>query len=46
MHQMQVIGLLTEDPRKYFETIESLKHNGLKFVSLDFYDPVPANIGS
>ena len=45
MHQMQVIGLLTEDPRTYFETIETLRERNLRFVSLDFYDPVPANVG-
>ena len=44
-HQMRVIGLLTEDPRTYFETIEVLRDKQLKFVSLDFNDPVPANVG-
>lgn len=42
---MQVIGLLTEDPKKYFEIIETLRQCGLRFVSLDFHDPVPANVG-
>lgn len=45
MHQMRVIGLLTEDPRTYFEVIETLREHDLKFVSLDFFDPVPANVG-
>jgi hypothetical protein len=45
MLQMRVIGLLTEDPKTYFETIETLRERDLKFVSLDFYDPVPANVG-
>lgn len=42
--QMSLIGLLTEDPRTYFETLEVLRSEGLKFVSLDFYDPIPANV--
>jgi len=42
---MRLIGLLTEDPKTYFEVIEVLREEGLKFASLDFYDPVPANVG-
>ena len=42
---MKRIGLLTEDPRTYFETLEVLREKGLRFVSLDFYEPIPANIG-
>jgi hypothetical protein len=42
---MQLIGLLTEDPRAYFEILETLREQGLKFVSLDFSDPIPANVG-
>ncbi|OGS42917.1 MAG: hypothetical protein A3K67_06490 [Euryarchaeota archaeon RBG_16_62_10] len=42
---MKVIGLLTEDPRAYFEALEALRERGLKFVSLDFGDPIPANVG-
>jgi len=45
MLQMRVIGLLTEDPKTYFEIIETLREQDLKFVSLDFFDPVPANVG-
>ncbi len=45
MHQMRVIGLLTEDPKTYFEIIETLREQDLKFVSLDFFDPIPANVG-
>ena len=45
MHRMRVIGLLTEDPKTYFEIIETLREQDLKFVSLDFFDPVPANVG-
>lgn len=43
---MRRIGLLTEDSRTYFETIEILKEQGLEFVSLDFFDPIPANVGA
>ena len=42
---MKLIGLLTEDPRAYFEMLEVLREQGLKFVSLDFLDPTPANVG-
>lgn len=42
---MKVIGLLTDDPRTYFEMLEALREQDLEFVSLDFGDPVPANIG-
>jgi len=45
MNQMQAIGILTEDPKRYFETIETLRQLNLKFTSLDFFDPVPANVG-
>jgi len=42
---MKLIGLLTEDPRTYFEVLEVLREQDLKFVSLDFSDPTPANVG-
>jgi len=42
---MQRIGLLTEDPKRYFELIEVLRQRDIKFVSLDFFDPIPANVG-
>jgi len=45
MNQMQVIGLLTEDPRVYYEILETLREQGLRFVLLDFSDPIPANVG-
>lgn len=45
-HQMRLIGLLTEDPKTYFEVLEVLRDEGLRFVSLDFDDPVPANVGA
>ena len=40
-----MIGLLTEDPRAYFEILEVLREQGLRFLSLDFSDPIPANVG-
>jgi xanthine/CO dehydrogenase XdhC/CoxF family maturation factor len=43
---MQLIGILTENPRTYFEMIEALREQDLRFVSLDFSDPVPANVGA
>lgn len=42
---MKLIGLLTQDSRAYFEMLEVLREQNLKFVSLDFSDPVPANVG-
>ncbi len=42
---MQIIGLLTEDPRAYYEILETLRDQGARFVSLDFSDPIPANVG-
>lgn len=42
---MQVIGLLTEDPRAYYEMIEALREKNIKFVSLDHSDQIPANVG-
>ena len=42
---MQIIGLLTEDPRAYFEILEILREQRLRFISLDFSDPIPANVG-
>ena len=44
-HQMKRIGLLTEDPRTYFEMLEVLRERGLEYVSLDFDDAVPAHVG-
>jgi len=42
---MKRIGLLTEDPRTYFEMLEVLREKGLRFVSLEFDDSVPAHVG-
>ena len=44
--QMKLIGLLTEDPKTYFEVLETLREEKVKFVSLDFSEPVPANVGA
>jgi len=43
---MRLIGLMTEDPKTYFEVLEVLREQGLRFVSLDFGDPIPANVGA
>lgn len=42
---MKRIGLLTEDPRTYFEMLEVLREKGLNFVSLEFDGSVPAHVG-
>lgn len=42
---MKRIGLLTEDPRTYYETLEVLRERGLGHVSLEFDDSVPAHVG-
>ncbi len=45
MGLMKLVGLLTEDPRTYFEILEILRERGQKFITLAFSDPIPANIG-
>ncbi|MBN1677840.1 MAG: hypothetical protein JW880_04805 [Candidatus Thermoplasmatota archaeon] len=42
---MSIIGLQTEDPRAYYEIIECLRERKLPFVSLEFSDAIPANVG-
>jgi len=42
---MKAIGLMTEDSRVYFEMLEALRRQDLKFVSLGFSEPIPANVG-
>jgi len=42
---MKAIGLMTEDSRVYFEMLEALRRQDLKFVSLNFSDPIPPNVG-
>jgi len=41
---MRVVGILTEDSRVYFEILTALRSEGLKHVSLEFSEPVPANV--
>jgi hypothetical protein len=43
---MRAIGLLTRNPRVYFEMLEALRGENLKVVSLDFGEPVPADVGA
>jgi len=43
--QMKAIGLMTEDSRVYFEMLEALRRHDLKFISLDFSEPIPGNVG-
>jgi hypothetical protein len=41
---MKVVGILTEDPKRYFEALVALRASGIKHISLDFSDPLPANV--
>lgn len=41
---MKLVGLLTEDSRRYYEMIEALKAEDIEYTSLDFCDHVPANV--
>ncbi|UCE80914.1 MAG: hypothetical protein JSV94_00250 [Methanobacteriota archaeon] len=41
---MKVIGILTENPRTYYEMLVALRDEGLRHVSLDFSEPLPANL--
>ena len=43
---MRVIGILTENPRTYFDMLAALREKGMGFISLDFSDSLPANIGA
>jgi len=43
--RMKAIGLMTEDSKVYFEMLEALRKHDLKFVSIDFSEPIPANVG-
>ena len=44
MLPMKMVGILTEDPRRYFEILVALRANGMRHISLDFSDPLPANV--
>lgn len=41
---MKIVGILTEDPRRYYEMLAALREEGLEHVSLEFSEPLPANI--
>ena len=43
---MRVIGVLTKDPRMYFEMLTALRSEGLRHTSLDFDEPLPANLAA
>ncbi len=43
---MRLVGLLTEDPRTYFDMLAALRANHLEFIALDFSEPLPANVGA
>ena len=42
---MRLVGILTENPRTYFDMIGELREKGLDFASYDFSEPLPANVG-
>lgn len=41
---MKPVGILTEDPRAFFEMLTALRQYGIVHISLDFSEPIPANI--
>lgn len=41
---MKLVGLLTEDSRRYYEMIEALKADDIEYTSLDFDRPIPADV--
>ena len=41
---MRLVGLLTEDSRRYYEMIEALKAEDIEYTSLDFCEPVPSDV--
>ena len=41
---MKVVGILTEDPRRYYEMLTALRNEGLRHISLDFSESLPANV--
>ena len=41
---MKIVGILTENPRRYYEMLSALRDEGLKHISLDFSEPLPANV--
>jgi len=43
---MKLIGLMTENPRTYYEVLEVLREKKLKFVSLEFGESIPVNVGA
>ncbi len=41
---MRLVGILTEDPRAYYDLLTALREGGIAHRSLDFSEPIPANI--
>lgn len=41
---MKRVGILTEDPRAFFDMLTALREHGIAHTSLDFAEPIPANI--
>ena len=42
---MKRIGLLTQDAKTYYEMLRVLRDRELKFISLEFGEPMPSNVG-
>lgn len=43
---MRTIGLATHDPRTFFEMLQALRSQGLKFICLEPGEPMPPNVGA
>jgi len=43
---MRIIGILTEDPRVYFDMLTALRSEGLRHISLEFSEPLPSNLAA
>jgi hypothetical protein len=43
---MRLIGLMTQNPRTYFEMLEALREQNIEFVALEPGESLPANVGA
>jgi hypothetical protein len=41
---MKHVGILTEDPRAYFDMLTALREQEIGHISLEFSEPIPANV--
>jgi len=42
---MKIIGIMTDNFRFFYDLVQALKERGERFISLDFDDHVPSNVG-